>query len=74
MSPPQGTADPTYPMITTPHLDIEQLLETAALRGPGEEERAHLDACPACQAEFDSWAVVAGGVRARGVHPARDVH
>lgn len=50
-------------MITTPHLDLEQLVGATGPAGPGEAERAHLEACPRCAAELESWVVVAVGVR-----------
>ena len=55
----------------TRHLTTEQLLSVAGGESLDPEARAHLEACVACSAELDQWALIAAGVRhvMAGVEP-----
>jgi hypothetical protein len=47
----------------SPHLDLEELLAEVNGEAEARPARAHLSACPSCQAEAERWRSVADGVR-----------
>jgi hypothetical protein len=68
--------------ISTPHLDLADLIAEANAEATGDRVRGHLAGCEQCRREADRWSLVAGGVRglmaatpevAQPVRPAQPV-
>jgi len=49
--------------ISTPHLDLADLIAEANGEATGNRVRGHLAGCEQCRREADRWSLVAGGVR-----------